>query len=231
MGSNFVSVLKYLMFAFNFLFWVTGCSIIAIGIYFVVNNIYGDLLTNNPSLTVGNSFIAIGIIIMVFGFLGCMGAIKENKCLLLTFFILLLLILLVEVTMAIFLFVYEKQLDKYVRERLTNSFEQNLKHNSSETWHMIQRNLQCCGINGSEDWMKKELHSSCCPSKTNSNCSLSDSFPVGCSEALKKWFENNFLYFGVGTICISVIEVLGMSFALTLYCHISRSSGKISTLL
>ncbi|XP_041439156.1 uncharacterized protein LOC734406 isoform X2 [Xenopus laevis] len=191
MGSNFVSILKYSMFAFNFLFWVTGCSIIAIGIYFVVNNIYRDLLPNNPSLTVGNVLIAIGIIIMVFGFLGCMGAIKENKCLLLTFFILLLLILLAEVIMAIFLYVYEKQLDNYVKETLTNSFEQNVKRNSSEAWDMIQQN--------------------------------------GCSEALKKWFDNNFLYVGVGTICISVIEVLAMSFALTLYCHISKSSGTLST--
>ncbi|NP_001089356.1 uncharacterized protein LOC734406 isoform X1 [Xenopus laevis] len=225
MGSNFVSILKYSMFAFNFLFWVTGCSIIAIGIYFVVNNIYRDLLPNNPSLTVGNVLIAIGIIIMVFGFLGCMGAIKENKCLLLTFFILLLLILLAEVIMAIFLYVYEKQLDNYVKETLTNSFEQNVKRNSSEAWDMIQQNLQCCGINGTHDW-GKDIPNSCCP---NSNCSSRNVFTVGCSEALKKWFDNNFLYVGVGTICISVIEVLAMSFALTLYCHISKSSGTLST--
>ncbi|KAG8450865.1 hypothetical protein GDO86_003218 [Hymenochirus boettgeri] len=109
MGLKCLSVLKYLMFCFNFLFWVIGCSIIAIGIYLVINNIYGDLLSSNPSITVGNALIAIGIIIMVFGFLGCMGAIKENKCLLLTFFILLLLILLTEVILAVILFVYEKQ--------------------------------------------------------------------------------------------------------------------------
>ncbi|KAE8622831.1 hypothetical protein XENTR_v10005407 [Xenopus tropicalis] len=219
MASNFVNTLKYLMFAFNFLFWVTGCSIIAIGIYFVVNNIYGDLLTNNPSLTVGNALIAIGIIIMVFGFLGCMGAIKENKCLLLTFFILLLLILLAEVIMAILLFVYEKQLDNYVRDRLTSSFEQNLKQNSSETWNIIQRNLQCCGINGTKDW-KDNIPNSCCASNANSKCSQADLFKMGCSEALKNWFEKNFLYVGVGTICISVIEVRDYIF----YFHICVAS-------
>ncbi|CAJ0936173.1 unnamed protein product, partial [Ranitomeya imitator] len=67
-----------------------------------------DPVSRYPSITIGNVLILFGCIIMVFGFLGCMGAIKENKCLLLTFFILLLLILLIEVVLAIVLFIYEK---------------------------------------------------------------------------------------------------------------------------
>ncbi|KAM4795718.1 leukocyte surface antigen CD53 [Rhinophrynus dorsalis] len=194
MDHKCLRLLKYMMFGFNLLFWVTGCSIISIGVYFVINNTYGVLFPDSPSLTVGNAFIVIGIIIMVFGFLGCMGAIKENKCLLLTFFILLLLILLAEVIMAIILFVYEKQLDTYINEKLKNSFEQHQKENNqkstSKIWVEIQRN--------------------------------------GCAEAFRQWFENNFLYVGIVTICISIIEVLGMAFALTLYCHISRNSVSLN---
>lgn len=37
-----------------------------------------------PSLSAANMVIAIGAIVMVTGFLGCLGAIKENKCLLLS---------------------------------------------------------------------------------------------------------------------------------------------------
>lgn len=37
-----------------------------------------------PSLSAANLVIAIGTIVMVTGFLGCLGAIKENKCLLLS---------------------------------------------------------------------------------------------------------------------------------------------------
>nr|DBA34036.1 TPA: hypothetical protein GDO54_001642 [Pyxicephalus adspersus] len=82
--SKCVRILKYMLFVFNLLFWALGCSIVAIGIYFVVHNIYGSLFPNIPSLTTGNVLILFGCVIMVFGFIGCMGAIKENKCLLLT---------------------------------------------------------------------------------------------------------------------------------------------------
>ncbi|XP_053562502.1 leukocyte surface antigen CD53 isoform X1 [Bombina bombina] len=228
MSQSCVKILKYMLFIFNFVFWVIGCSVIAIGIYFVVNKTYGLLLPNSPSLSLGNALIVLGSVIMVFGFLGCMGAIKENKCLLLTFFILLLLILLGEVILAVVLFVYENQLDKYINDQLTISFEQHKAeenmNSSSPIWHDIQHSLKCCGINGTQDW-QPTVPLSCCKVE---NCADKQYYEIGCSEAIRKWFENNFLYVGIITICISVIEVLGMSFALTLYCYISKGGGSLS---
>lgn len=225
--SKCIKVLKYMLFIFNLLFWAIGCSVIAIGIYFVVHNIYGSLFPNIPSLTTGNILIFFGCVIMVFGFVGCMGAIKENKCLLLTFFILLLLILLIEVVMAIVLFVYEKEIGPYITKQLSDSFEKYKENNKNETiWDEIQRTMKCCGINGSKDW-GNSIPYSCCPAETK-GCSSTDAFGQGCSVAFTAWFESNFLYVGIVTICTSVIEVLGMSFALTLYCHISKSSGSMN---
>lgn len=37
-----------------------------------------------PSLSAANLVIAIGTVVMVTGFLGCLGAVKENRCLLLS---------------------------------------------------------------------------------------------------------------------------------------------------
>ncbi|KAB0394614.1 hypothetical protein E2I00_010964 [Balaenoptera physalus] len=59
-----------------------------------------------PSLSAANLVIAIGTIVMVTGFLGCLGAIKENRCLLLSFFIVLLVILLAELILITLFFVY-----------------------------------------------------------------------------------------------------------------------------
>ncbi|XP_066456119.1 leukocyte surface antigen CD53-like [Eleutherodactylus coqui] len=219
-----IKIMKYILFAFNLLFWAAGCATIAIGIYLVVNNVYGALLPDIPSLTIGNVLILFGCVIMVFGFIGCMGAIKENKCLLLTFFILLLLILLIEVILAIVLFVYEKEIDPYITEQLTISFEDHKqKRDNSTVWDDLQRRFQCCGINGSSDW-DENIPPSCCKEE-KVNCKKETAFKDGCYTYFKSWFENNFLYIGIATICTSIIEVLGMSFALTLYCHISRSSG------
>ncbi|MEJ1277989.1 CD53 antigen [Cricetulus griseus] len=84
MGMSSLKLLKYVLFFFNLLFWVCGCCILGFGIFFLVQNTYGVLFRNLPFLTLGNVLVIVGSIIMVVAFLGCMGSIKENKCLLMS---------------------------------------------------------------------------------------------------------------------------------------------------
>ncbi|KAM5256355.1 leukocyte surface antigen CD53 isoform 1-T1 [Ctenodactylus gundi] len=155
MGMSSLKLLKYVLFFFNLLFWLCGCCILGFGIYFLVHDYFGVLFHTLPFLTLGNVLVIVGSIVMVVAFLGCMGSIKENKCLLISFFALLLIILLAEVILAILLFVYEQK---------------------------------------------------------------------GCYIKAKQWFHSNFLHIGIVTICICVIQVLGMSFALTLNFQIDKTS-------
>ncbi|XP_047290969.1 leukocyte surface antigen CD53 isoform X2 [Pongo pygmaeus] len=190
MGMSSLKLLKYVLFFFNLLFWICGCCILGFGIYLLIHNNFGVLFHNLPSLTLGNVFVIVGSIIMVVAFLGCMGSIKENKCLLMSFFILLLIILLAEVTLAILLFVYEQKLNEYVAKGLTDSIHRYHSDNSTKAaWDSIQS--------------------------------------FGCYAKARLWFHSNFLYIGIITICVCVIEVLGMSFALTLNCQIDKTSQTI----
>ncbi|EPY73188.1 leukocyte surface antigen CD53 [Camelus ferus] len=139
MGMSSLKLLKYVLFFFNLIFWFCGCCILGFGIYLLIHNNFGVLFHNLPSLTLGNVLIIVGSIIMVVAFLGCMGSIKENKCLLMSFFVLLLIILLAEVTLAILLFVYERKLNDYVAEGLTDSIKRYHSDNSTKAaWDSIQ---------------------------------------------------------------------------------------------
>ncbi|XP_032277630.1 leukocyte surface antigen CD53 [Halichoerus grypus] len=210
MGMSGLKLLKYVLFFFNLLFWFCGCCILGFGIYLLIHNNFNLL----PSLTLGNVLIIVGSIIMVVAFLGCMGSIKENKCLLMSFFILLLIILLAEVTLAILLFVYEQKLNNYVSESLTDSIQRYHTDNSTKAaWDSIQSFLQCCGVNGTSDWA----------GHPPASCPL-DPQVQGCYAKAKLWFHSNFLHIGIITICVCVIQVLGMSFALTLNCQIDKTS-------
>lgn len=65
-------------------FQFCGCCILGLGIYLLIHSKFGVLFHNLPSLTLGNVLVIVGSVIMVVAFLGCMGSIKENKCLLMS---------------------------------------------------------------------------------------------------------------------------------------------------
>ncbi|XP_072109410.1 leukocyte surface antigen CD53-like [Mobula birostris] len=219
MALGCLKALKYMLFAFNLVFWICGCVIMGLGIYMLSMRTVGVLFSSVPSLSVANILIIVGCITMVVAFLGCTGSIKENKCLLLSFFIILLLILLVEVIAAIILFFYEKQIDKYIEKDMKKALDDLQTRNNTELWDEIQEKLQCCGVVNSTDWGNK-IPDSCCREKS---CNSKNYFSKGCYGLIRDWFETNFLTVGVVIICLSIIQVLGMSFAMTLYCHICNN--------
>ncbi|TFK01183.1 E3 ubiquitin-protein ligase parkin-like [Platysternon megacephalum] len=84
-----------------------GCGILGVGIWLAVTQgNFATLSSSFPSLSAANLLIVTGTFVMIIGFVGCIGAIKENKGLLLSFFIMLLIIFLLELTIVILFFVY-----------------------------------------------------------------------------------------------------------------------------
>ncbi|XP_067913062.1 leukocyte surface antigen CD53-like [Heterodontus francisci] len=221
MAQGCLKTLKYMLFAFNLIFWICGCVIMSLGIYLLWLNNFGALLSSLPSLSIANILIIVGSVTMVVAFLGCMGAIKENKCLLLSFFILLLLILMIEVTAAIILFFYETQINNYVKDDMKLGLKNKNNTGIMEAWDKIQEQLQCCGVVNYTDW-GDTVPRSCCQEKATS-CNSTNYFSKGCYGRIRDGFESNFLTIGITIICVSIVQVLGMSFAMTMYCHICNN--------
>lgn len=62
-----------------------GCGILGVGVWLsVTQGNFATLSSSLPSLSAANLLIAVGAIIMVIGCLGCVGAVKESRPLLLT---------------------------------------------------------------------------------------------------------------------------------------------------
>ncbi|NXN91347.1 TSN8 protein, partial [Rhinopomastus cyanomelas] len=157
------SCMKYSMFIFNFLFWVCGCIILGVSIWIRVSkdaqevSAFGS--TRDTNLFAGvDVLIAVGSIIMVLGFLGCCGAIKESQCMLLLFFIGLLLILILQVVGGILGAVYRSQIETSLNKTLQ---EDVLKLQSSveedkvfqKQFQEFERENHCCGLlDGRTDW-------------------------------------------------------------------------------
>ncbi|NWR26810.1 TSN8 protein, partial [Tachuris rubrigastra] len=102
--------------------------------------------------------IAVGSIIMILGFLGCCGAVKESRCMLLLFFIGLLLILILQVTGGILGAVYRSQTETILNATLMSSVNE-LRSSTQdskvfqEQFQKFERENQCCGLlDGPKDW-------------------------------------------------------------------------------
>ncbi|XP_013885899.1 leukocyte surface antigen CD53 [Austrofundulus limnaeus] len=224
MAHGCLKCLKYTMCAANFLCFMCGVAVLSFGVYLTVNVKMTALTPSLANLNISNMLLISGIIITCVSFLGFLGALKENRCLLMTFFLLLFLLMLVELSAACLMLVYEKKINSWIKDDLKEGLEKAKLQSGNSTlqsdWDFVQNTFDCCGVNNVTDWGNK-VPESCCqgPCDTPGGSYKTQ----GCLFALNNWFEENFLNIGISVIVLCIIEVLGMCFAMTLYCHISRA--------
>ncbi|XP_051521174.1 leukocyte surface antigen CD53 isoform X2 [Myxocyprinus asiaticus] len=204
-------------------FEICGAAVFALGIYLMTSSRFTSLLPSLQSLNIANTLFITGIIISCVSFLGFLGALKENRCLLISFFILLFILMLAELAAACLLLMYEKQIDQFIKDDLTGSLKKYKEKNVTHTndWDTVQKRLKCCGIESYKDW-EHHVPQSCCKSD---HCLKNGTqyWDQGCYNKLKDVFDSNLLNTGIAVIVVCLIEVLGMCFSMTLFCHISRS--------
>uniref|UniRef100_A0A672TM69 Tetraspanin 8 n=1 Tax=Strigops habroptila TaxID=2489341 RepID=A0A672TM69_STRHB len=167
------SCMKYSMFIFNFLFWELP---LVAERFFPLS--FQELEIDSSVFAGVDLLIAVGSIIMILGFLGCCGAIKESRCMLLLFFIGLLLILILQVTGGILVAVYRSQVQYYSAFSLMSSQSfistpKLIKYLDLQIETYLEKSLQesCCGLlNGPSDWGKNIGNKICeCELKSSSD--------------------------------------------------------------
>ncbi|XP_048874329.1 leukocyte surface antigen CD53 [Brienomyrus brachyistius] len=221
MSQSCLNCLKYTMCAVNFLCWLFGTIVLGFGVYLMMYSKFSSLIPTVPSMNLASGLVIIGTIVTCISFLGFLGALKENRCLLLSFFILLFILMMAELSVACLLLLHEKKIDTFIENDLNKSLKQALTNkNETNDWDKIQELFQCCGVYNATDWGDNVPHSCC----SISDCKNKPPFwEKGCYTKLKDNFENNLLTIGAIVIVMCIVEVLAMCFSMTLFCHISQS--------
>ncbi|ROI15156.1 Tetraspanin-4 [Anabarilius grahami] len=162
---------------------------------------------------------------MVTGFLGCLGALKEQKCLLMTFFVILLFLVMIEVTLILVLSLYHEELDKKAKDDLREGMnDYRINEGLKNSWDNMQKIFKCCGVSNHTDWHNKtangkQLPDSCC----RDNVGECHHWEEPCYEKAKDWLLANItsvLGFGV---CIGIVQILALLFSMLMYCQILRA--------
>ncbi|KAM4038776.1 tetraspanin-8 [Anomaloglossus baeobatrachus] len=218
--------LKYSMFVFNFLFWVCGCVILGISIWLRVSSDAQQKFNIQGSgvLTAVDVMIAVGSIIMVLGFFGCCGAIKESRCLLLLFFIGLFLILALQLTAGILGVVYKPQLEQKVNQTLHDLLPLNQQSEElKKALHTIQEENKCCGvINGRNDWGNTVPPSCICNPVTDTDKCKAGFYKQTCASVFVDYYKSHLIIIIGIAFGLAAVELFGLGFSMTLYCQIKK---------
>lgn len=172
---GFISnLVKYTLFGTNLLIFLLGVAVLGCSIWVLVDrpsffdilkkvqDVCGDNcdgMDSNIDLYDSAAYILIVIsaLVIIVAFFGYCGSIKENKCMLGTYFTITLALFIVMVVGAVL--GYSGNLESAIKDPLLNALK---KYNDQPTndnginykaaWNNIQSDLECCGVNNVYDW-------------------------------------------------------------------------------
>uniref|UniRef100_A0A7N9D533 Tetraspanin n=1 Tax=Macaca fascicularis TaxID=9541 RepID=A0A7N9D533_MACFA len=230
MGSACIKVTKYFLFLFNLIFFILGAVILGFGVWILADksSFISVLQTSSSSLRMGAYvFIGVGAVTMLMGFLGCIGAVNEVRCL---------------------LGLLKQEMGGIVME-LIRDYNSSREDSLQDAWDYVQAQVKCCGWASFYNWTdntelmsRSEVTYPCSCEKGEEDNSLSmrkgfcetagnrtrsgnkpEDWPVyqkGCMEKVQAWLQENLgIILGVG-VGVAVIELLGMVLSICLCRHV-----------
>lgn len=170
---SFVSpVVKYLLFFFNMLFWVISMVMVAIGVYArLMKHAEAAMacLAVDPALLL----IAVGVLMFLITFCGCIGSLRENICLLQAFSICLTLVFLLQLSAGIVGFVFSDKARGKVSEVISNAIVH--YRDDLDLQNLIdfgQREFNCCGGISYKDWSENIYFNCTSENRSGERCSV-----------------------------------------------------------
>uniref|UniRef100_A0A5F8HK90 Tetraspanin-4 n=1 Tax=Monodelphis domestica TaxID=13616 RepID=A0A5F8HK90_MONDO len=99
----------------------------------------------------------------------------------------------------------------------------------TNAWSIIQTDFRCCGVSNYTDWFEvyngTRVPDSCCLEFSDS-CGLHSPgtwWKAPCYETVKIWLQENLLAVGIFGLCTALVQILGLTFAMTMYCQVAKA--------
>ncbi len=225
-------VIKYLLFIFNFLFFVGGVIIFGLSVYTLKNK--EDYQITDELLPALNLLICVGAITLFFGFLGCCGAIKDSRCLLALFFKGLLLMFLMLIALGVLGAVArtasaQELMRKHLKDLLPLSEQ---PQNVQVSFQNVEKTSFCCGLFvGHQDWGNSSVvPNSCNCTDISKNCTTLEGrevYAMPCIPHIMTWLDRVSVSFIGIAFALGVLMILGMTFSMVMICQLGGAKSII----
>lgn len=229
-----------MLFTFNFLFWLAGGAVLAVGVWTLVKKSdYISLLSSRIYAVSAYILCLAGVIVMITGVLGCCATFKEQRRLLRVYFVLLLCIFLLEILAGVLAYIYYQQLSDELKvnlkETMVQKYKQPQQQSITQAVDKLQQEFKCCGSHNSSDWMEsawihndssnRKVPDSCC--KTPSEfCGRRDhpsniyKVEGGCITKLENFIMEHLKLIGAVGVGIAGVQIVGMILTCCLYTNL-----------
>jgi len=236
------TLLRYTIFLFNFVFFITGAALIGLGSYMQIHmKNYFDFLGDTGFVNTSIFIIIVGVVVALISFFGCCGACTKNPCMMHTFGSFMLLIIIIEIGLGVTVYIYKEPAEAAIlnsmKEGMKNYQPDNMEYQGVVTaWDNLQQGYTCCGIETYVDWKNatqfshgKDVPDSCCQIDSQgcgANILMGGStatiYTTGCVSKLYSDLEENAaLAMGIGA-ALGVVQLLTCIVAFVLGCRMQK---------
>ncbi|XP_065076945.1 tetraspanin-7-like [Ochlerotatus camptorhynchus] len=224
--------IKYIIFVINFLFLLTAILIVTVGT--AIGTIFGDFeyFIDAHFFSPAHLLVAIGFIMMFVSIFGCIGAVKESTAMINIYGVLLAIVFILEVATAISAFALRGQVEEMVRRTINESMASyNGNPNVAQSVDFMQQVLECCGVEGYQDWKfflpnateSIELPKSCCQRSTLDESCIP--FEYGCYSRLQWVVSESAALIATGATTVAFVQIMGSICAFMLARTIRRTKS------
>lgn len=234
---------KFFLFVLNFIVFGIGVGVITLASIILANSGQFEVLISSGTFTVPVILLILGIIVMIIGFFGCFGALRESPCLLYSYASVVLVLLVAQVAVVIYGFVKKDDILETISDGMIEIFEKygdptNLDF--TQSLDVAQHKLQCCGVFNYTDWFNGQIESDvginavpigCCR-VNQTGCNLDANKPYineealiytkGCYTALIDLIKGETLWLGIGAIVLGLVQLACVVIA----CGIGKKGGQ-----
>merc|ERR1739838_1060274 len=235
-------MVKYLLFAFNFIFVIFGFVLIGVGA--VVEILYREVvsISSNAISVAPILMVVIGVMMLLIAFFGCCGAYKESYCMVTCFSVLLTLIFILELTATLSAYILRSNVEHYITDSF-NTTVMNYDDHVENPFAFIQQKFKCCGVSTPDDYKESTMFAeqaakliadlklnetraipvpdSCCVEE-KIDCGLMNTtevFQAGRVQTIEASIKEEILVVGGVGLAVTFIQLTGIGFA----CLLMRS--------
>ncbi|XP_071339288.1 tetraspanin 36 [Trachinotus anak] len=224
---------KTILLFLSLIFWAAGAALTYVGVYVIKSyDNFDSFIQDKYTLVPAAIIIGIGVVMFIFGLVGCCSTLRESKFGLSFFFLIIMVIFAAEVAALVFSFIYQGKISGDLERSMNQTFAK-YDGQGTETKGVdyLQQQLQCCGVKNYTSWSNttwftshnNTVPRSCCKNITAQCTGRLDQLDLlnieGCEPKLTRLLQDVWGYAMLVILGFAIIKFFGMLSVCVITCR------------